>query len=92
MANSTVITTLNCEGVVRSTDYIKLFIDETSCDILCLQELWLHENDLVKLGNINRYYMYTGVSGMSSSQILRGRPYGGTARNQEIFSTVRNSY
>ena len=79
MANSTVITTLNCEGVVRSTDYIKLFIDETSCDILCLQELWLHENDLVKLGNINSYYMYTGVSGMSSSQMLRGRPYGGTA-------------
>ena len=79
MANSTVITTLNCEGVVRSTDYIKSFIDETSCDILCLQELWLHENDLVKLGNINSNYMYTGVFGMSSSQILRGRPYGGTA-------------
>ena len=34
MANSTVITTLNCEGVVRSTDYIKSFMDETSCDIL----------------------------------------------------------
>ena len=79
MANSTVITTLNCEGVVRSTDYIKLFMDETSCDILCLQEMWLHENDLVKLCKINSNYMNTGVSGMSSSQILRGRPYGGTA-------------
>ena len=46
MANSTVISTLNCEGVVRSTDYINSFIDETSCDILCLQELWLHEKTL----------------------------------------------
>ena len=39
VANSTVISTLNCEGVVRSTDYFNSFIDETSCDILCLQEL-----------------------------------------------------
>ena len=41
--------------------------------------MWLHENGLVKLCKININYMNTGVSGMSSSQILRGRPYGGTA-------------
>ena len=72
MANSTVISTLNCEGVVRSTDYINSFIDETSCDILCFQELWLHENDIAKLGNINsNYYVYRSFWDVKFSNIKR---------------------
>ena len=32
------ISTLNCEGLRRSKDYIRTYLDNNSCDILDLQE------------------------------------------------------
>ena len=94
MTNSTVISTLNCKGVVRSTDYFNSFIDETSCVILCLQELWLHENDLAKLGNINcNYnYVYRSFWDFKFSSIKRLSLWWYCSIIKIIFSTARHSY
>ena len=50
------------------------------CDFLCLQELWLLDETLYRLGSISTEYMYTAISGVDSrKQILQGRPHGGVA-------------
>ncbi len=74
------ICSFNCEGVNRTVDYMKEFLSNNLCDILCLQETWLIEQNLLRLANIHSDYLYTGKSGVdSNSDILVGRPKGGVA-------------
>ena len=42
-----------------------------------MQEIWLPERNLDELDTIHQEYMSVGVSGMTSTEILHGRPYGG---------------
>ncbi len=74
------ICSFNCEGVHRTVDYMNEFVCNNLCDILCLQETWLIEQNLPHLANIHSDYLYTGKSGVdSNSDILVGRPKGGVA-------------
>ena len=50
------ISSLNCEGVSRSTDFISDFPSISSCDLMCLQETWLLDQNICKLGDINDQY------------------------------------
>ena len=47
-------------------------------DICFIQEHWLFEEQL-NLLNIHNDFLYTGVSGMESTRLLHGRPFGGCA-------------
>ena len=49
-----------------------------SCDICLIQEHWLFQDQLYLL-NIDSNFLSVGVSGMDSSKLLLGRPYGGCA-------------
>ena len=51
------------------------FID--SCDICFIQEHWLSNALLHKIGEISQDSVCTSVSGMVDSSILSGRPFGG---------------
>ena len=44
-----------------------------------LQEHWLADEQLCVLGDISDLFLYTGVSGFDSVDVLSGRPYGGCA-------------
>src|SRR6188768_2390530 len=60
--------------------------------IVLLQEHWLSDNDLLKLGSIDNDFCFIGVSSMTeklSSGILAGRPFGGVAIlwNKSITNT-----
>ena len=52
------ISTLNCEGLQRSKDYIRTYLDNNSCDILALQETWHHDNNIDWFSTIHDNYMY----------------------------------
>ena len=55
------------------------------CDFLCLQELWLLDETLYRLGSISTEYMYTALSGVDSRKhILQGRPHGDRYYVQEV--------
>lgn len=74
------ICSFNCEGVSRSTEYMNEFLSKYECDLFCLQETWLLNENLSKLGNIHDKYLYTGKSGVDSTRdILIGRPAGGVS-------------
>jgi len=74
------ICSYNCEGLARTGDYINGVLTSTNCDMMCLQETWLLDHSLCKLGDVHEDYLYSGNSGVdSSAEILRGRPYGGVA-------------
>lgn len=51
----------------------------SQCDVLFLQEHWLADSQLFELGSINKNFLYHGVCGFDSTQVLSGRPYGGCA-------------
>ena len=71
------IMSLNCEGIRNCKDYIYYVLENTSCDILCLQETWTLDNTIDILGTIHDNYAYIGVSGISNKQFICGRPSGG---------------
>ncbi len=48
-----------------------------TCDICLIQEHWLQHVQLNL--NVNIYFMSVGISGMDSSRLLLGRPFGGCA-------------
>ncbi len=60
------VMTLNCEGVNRNSHYISDVIRNNNCDIMCLQETWLIEQNMSNIGNINNDYLYIGKSGVDS--------------------------
>ena len=74
------IMSFNCEGIKRTCDYVRHVLNDTSCDILCLQEIWLLDSTIDYLNNIHKDYIYVGISGMDSNAcIISGRPKGGVA-------------
>ena len=78
MDNLLRIATFNCEGINRSRDYMHDYLNESSCDILCLQETWHLDENTHLFNTINTDYLYTAISGVDSrAKILSGRPKGG---------------
>ena len=68
----------NCSGLNHSNQYIIELVSETEYDIMCLQETWLLNENMHRLGDINNDYPFTGISGVDSgADVLRGRPHGG---------------
>ena len=59
--------------------YIRDMLQHGHIDILLLQETWLMNTNIHKLGTIHKDYLYHGTSAVDESQLLKGRPYGGTA-------------
>ena len=72
------VTSYNCRGYNDLKNiYIKTVLPKAS--VLFLQEHWLSERQLCKLGDIDSNYLFNAVSGFDSSDVLSGRPYGGCA-------------
>ena len=67
----------NCTGVKNSMDYLKDLLDKSKDHIICLQETWLLNCNLNKLGSIHKDYCFTGKSGVESDEDIIGRPKGG---------------
>ncbi len=78
MNNMLTIGTFNSHG--NSADRL-LYIDKLmkKCDFLLIQEHWLHAQQIQSLTSKVSNVSVHGVSGMDSSTLLTGRPYGGTA-------------
>ena len=70
------IISYNCRGWRGSSPYVSDLL--SSCDILLIQEHWLFRENFNVL-NISDQFIYTAVSGMDSSNLLVGRPFGGCA-------------
>ena len=70
--------TYNCRSIKNSVyDVQKLC---AKYDIIFLQEHWLLPCELNTLSNIDTKFLAFGVSAMDiTSNVIRGRPYGGTA-------------
>ena len=72
------ISTLNCEGIRRSRDYLNDYLTDASCDILCIQESWHLDENIAFFGTVHTDYLYTAISGVDSrDKILTGRCKGG---------------
>ena len=72
------ISTLNCEGIRRSRDYLNDYLTDASCDILCIQESWHLDENIAFFGTVHTDYLYTAISGIDSrDKILTGRCKGG---------------
>ena len=54
--NNMVVCSLNCEGVRRSTDYIRNFLDSISCDALCFQETLTIDSNISTCSSIHNNY------------------------------------
>ena len=68
----------NCRSIKNSINDVKLLC--LSNDIICLQEHWLLPFELNFLSTISDdFYAYGASSVIINSDILIGRPYGGTA-------------
>ena len=65
----------NCRGWRSGSDYVKFLLQ--FCDLCFIQEHWLYRDHLEAL-NISEDFLSVGVSGMDSSEILLGRPFGGS--------------
>lgn len=78
MAAHLIIGTINTNGT--SLDRLK-YINKAmeTCDILCVQEHWLHNDQISNLTKHVENSNVHGISGMDSCNILKGRPYGGCA-------------
>ena len=70
--------TYNCRSLKSSLYDVQRLC--ANYDIIFLQEHWLLPFELNTLSNINTEFLAFGVSAVDiSSDVLRGRPYGGTA-------------
>jgi len=78
MSSSVKICTFNCRSVKNSMGEVKQLCDKH--DLILLQEHWLLPNELQLLSGIHTDYLATGASAVDiGSDVLVGRPYGGTA-------------
>ena len=64
----------NCRGWKSASDYVSNLL--SACDICKLQEHWLFNEQLQSL-NFNNDFSSVGVSGMTSTDFIAGRPFGG---------------
>ena len=69
--------TFNCRG--WNSGSLTLLNHINSCDLCFLQEHWLFSDQLHKLSNFHVDFSSVSVSGMDSSVLLTGRPFGGCA-------------
>ena len=93
MDNLLRIATLNCEGIIRSRDYMHNYLNESSCDILCLQETWHLDENIHLFNTINTDYLYTAISGVDSrAKILSSRPKGGVGilYKKSLSNTIKH--
>ena len=73
------VTSYNCTGLGHDK---RMYIDKiaTDCDILLIQEHWLHKANLDELNELHSDFSGTGVSGMPEKKLHTvGRPFGGSA-------------
>ena len=78
--NNLVVSSLNCEGLRRSRDYIWNFLDSIYCDVLCLQETWTIDLNISMFSSIHNNYLFTCISGIDhTTDISMRRPQGGVA-------------
>ena len=78
MASTTfTIATYNCHGFSKEK---AAFVEQlfSSCDLVCLQEHWLHKSHLGRL-NLNVNLSVLATSGIRDDDVSVGRPYGGVA-------------
>ena len=72
------IVSYDCRGCnAIKSNCIKTLLAKVTC--LFLQELWLSDNQLHCLDDIDNNHLSTGVSGFENTEVLSGRPYGGCA-------------
>jgi len=72
------LSTFNCRSVKSSVDEVKQLCDISS--LVMLQEHWLLPHEMTMLSVIHPEFLAVAKSSADvSSDILRGRPYGGTA-------------
>ena len=81
----------NCRGWRSGSDYVKFLLQ--SCDLCFIQEHWLYRDHLEAL-NISEDFISVGVSGMDSSEILLGHPFGGSGilYRKSLSSFVRRIF
>ena len=81
----------NCRGWRSGSDYVKSLLQ--SCDLCFIQEHWLYRDHLEAL-NISEDFLSMGVSGMDSSEILLGCPFGGSGilYRKSLSSFVRRIF
>ena len=68
------VVSYNCRGWKSGSNYVQSLLQ--SCDICLIQEHWLLRENLDSL-IISDDFLSVGVSGMDSSILLSGRPFGG---------------
>ena len=68
------IVSYNCRGWKSGSNYVKSILQY--CDLCLIQEHWLFRENLDSL-LISNDFLSVSVSGMDSSQLLSGRPFGG---------------
>ncbi len=66
----------NCRGWYSGQPAVRDLLK--SCDICMIQEHWLLREQLNVL-DVDNVFLSIGVSGMDSSKLLHGRPFGGCA-------------
>ena len=72
------IMSYNCRGLnAVKSQYVNSLL--CSCDLLFVQEHWLCDEQISSLGLINSDFLSCGVCGFASQEVLRGRPFGGSA-------------
>ena len=67
----------NCRGWKSGNKYVQLNL-LPRCDICLIQEHWLITDHLSAL-DVDSGFLSVSVSGMDTSSLIRGRPYGGCA-------------
>ena len=67
----------NCHGWKNGVLTLKNFID--SLDYCFVQEHWLLSDHLHRINNLSLDFLSVSVSGVDSSVLLCGRPYGGSS-------------
>ena len=55
------------DRVKGSSDYIRQLLNSSSCDVLCVQEIWVLDTTITCLSNIHKDYDYYGISGVDSN-------------------------
>ena len=67
------VLSFNCESTKGSSDYIRQLLNSSSCDVLCLQEIWVLDTTITCLSKIHKDYDYYGNSGVDSKHgFLKG--------------------
>ena len=74
--NSLRLATYNCRG--WNSGLISIVDILPKIDVCLIQKHWLLDNQLSKL-SVDSDFTYCGISGMDSSTMLSGRPFGGCA-------------